>query len=207
MELSFVDSTSPKMPIRAVVRRGIYTSDGVKEFNIDPLPRNDGSSIQKNYVYFSVKDRLFCIYQCHPVHSVYEITNGNILHVTAAPKWPYGEIRGGTPPVPYEGKLLRFFHSRLMNEFGPFSHRYYVGAYLMNPEPPFEIVKVSKNPILYGSESGDLNRDQRKACAHWKPNCVLPFGVVERDGGWLVSVGVNDSACSIVKVVAKDLQL
>lgn len=205
--MSYVGSTMPNMPIRAMVTRCNIGLGDISNIVQDPLPKNDGSSIQKNWVYFSVKDRLFCIYQCHPVHSVYEITNGNMLHVTTAPKWPYGEIRGGTPPVSYEGKLLRFFHSRLMNEFGPFSHRYYVGAYLMNPEPPFEIVKVSKKPILYGSESGDLNKDQRKACAHWKPNCVLPFGAVERDGGWLVSVGVNDSACAIVKVNAEDLNL
>jgi len=206
--VSFVDSTMPNMPIRAVVKRGSYVAGTVGEVVQDSLPRNDSSSIQKNWVYFTHEERLFCIYQCHPVHSVYEIhEHANTLYAAPAPKWAYGEVRGGTPPIPYEGKLLRFFHSRLMNELGNISHRYFVGAYLMNPEPPFAVVSVSKRPIAYGSESDSLTKEQRKACYHRKPNCVLPFGAVEHGNEFLVSIGINDAQCAIAKVKPENLNL
>ena len=72
---------------------------------------------------------------------------------------------------------------------------------------PDDVVRVSRKPILYGSEIDDLKVEQRKACVHWKANVVFPGGAVARDGYWLLSVGVNDSACVIAKVKPETLNL
>ncbi len=129
---------------------------------------------------------------------------------SSGPRWPYGQVRGGTQPLEYEGNLLRFFHSRLDNEIrSGEAPLHCVGAYLMKPEPPFEVVAVSKKPILYGSRKLDnsLTKEQRSQCIHRKQNVVFPGGAVKSDGKFLLAVGVNDSACAIVKVEPKDLQL
>lgn len=212
--LSFVDSTFPNIPITSVVRRGELIP-GIKNTGLvnlvkDDIGYNDNTRIEKNWVYFDRNGTLYCIYECAPMHRVYVVDGGSKPHLTfesQGVKWPYGVARGGTPPVEYEGRLLRFFHSRLENEIGGVRHRYFMGAYLMNPEPPFDVVWVSKRPILYGSESDTLTKEQRAECKHRKPNCVLPFGVVERDGGWLVSVGINDCISAIVKVKPENLNL
>lgn len=208
--MSYVESTWPDVPPNAVVKHGVFINGEVGAMVQPSIGKNDWTAIEKNWVFFSHKDVLFCIYQCSPVHEIWslnEIHSGLPPLVTAAPAWPYGPIRGGTPPIEYEGKLLRFFHSALYNELTPDRWRYYAGCYLMEPEPPFAVVRVSKRPILYGSEIDDLTPKERQSVKPWKSKIVFPGGAVARDGYWLVSVGCNDSACCLVKVTPDALQL
>lgn len=121
---------------------------------------------------------------------------------SAAPRWPYGEIHGGTTPLPFDGKTISFFHSKIMNDMPPTPWRYFVGSVLRRTIPPFDILAVSKKPILIGSEVG--GDEGRK---HFKKNVVFPAGCVEYKGTWILSVGVNDSQCVLVKLTAKDFNL
>ena len=113
-------------------------------------------------------------------------------------------------PLEYDGKLLRFFHSTLDNEFA-FPNRmvgyrrYFLGACLMDPTPPFQTVAVSRKPIVYGSEicgapvpPGVVNLNSR---------VVFPGGAIARDGYWVVAVGVNDYHCALLKITPKELNL
>lgn len=170
------------------------------------IGKNNWSGMEKNWIYFSHDGRLFVVYECSPAHRVFEVDAEHggefVEHASPGVKWPYGQARGGTAPLPYEGKLLRFFHSQLQNEFIGARTRYYIGAYLMNPEPPFEVVRVSKRPLLFGSEIGTV---KKKDCPHWKANVVFASGAVEKDGGWVLSVGENDSACLLCRVKPEQL--
>ncbi len=207
--LSWVDSNFPGIPTYAVVRTGEFINGHIANVSQPRLPGNDGTTIQKNYVFWSQGGLTYCLYQCHPTQKIFVMHGaeaGECLE-SEAPRWAYGQIRGGTAPIPYEGRLLRFFHSRIENEIGPTWWRYCIGACLMNPEPPFNVLRVSSKPILWGSETDSLTREQRAACRHRKPNVVFPGGVVERDNHWLLSVGVNDAACAIVKVKPENLNL
>lgn len=209
--LSFVDSNFPQMPTTAIVRRGEFVGGQLCNFVQDDIGTNGSDSIEKNWVYFTTPKTptLYCIYQCYPEHHIVRPPESweRWEFKTKYPTWPYGPIRGGTPPVEYEGRLLRFFHSRLENEIGGVRHRYFMGAYLMNPEPPFDVVRVSKRPIAYASEADNLTKEQRIECKHRKPNVIFPSGIVERDGGWLVSVGINDCISAIVRVKPENLNL
>lgn len=188
--------------IRCVVKFSKFNDAQLGEVIQPNLPGNDGSCLQKNYVAFSAQN-LMVIYQCHPTHRIYDLATGEV-HETPGPRWPFGEIRGGTPPIPYEGKLLRFFHSQLRNEFVGAKTRYYLGAYLMESEAPFKVVRVSKRPLLFGSEISDIPTKERPI--HYKPNVVFCSGAVETPGGWILSVGENDSACLLVKITPSQLQ-
>ncbi len=190
--------------LRCCVRYGKFDGEKVSDVKQPSLPGNDGTTLQKNYVFWErTGGDLLCLYQCHPTQQIWNLSNGGVVYETDAPKWPYGEIRGDTEPLPYEGKLLRFFHSRLSNETAFPFFRYYLGAYLMEPEPPFKVVRVSRKPVLYGSEQGIV---KKKDCPHWKANVVFSSGAVETDGGWIVSVGENDSACLLAKITPEQLQ-
>lgn len=192
---SYVDSTYPKRPFRSVVKYFIG-GDAHKQ---PPLPGNDGTTMQKNWVFFYHKDVIYCIYQASPVQQVYQL-DPLMLMESPALKWPYGELRGGTAPIEYEGKYLRFFHSSLDNEWGGLGHprRYFVGAVLMDNEPPFKQIAVSKKPIIYGSEIDDLKVSKRPF--HWKSNVVFCSGAIPKNNVFIVSVGVNDSACVLTKI-------
>lgn len=129
---------------------------------------------------------------------------------TPALRWPWGEIRGGTPPIAFKGaggtpfcdRLISFFHSSLTNEMPPTTHRYCIGCVILKAEPPFQMLQVSKRPILRGSEiGGDEGR------FHFKKNVVFAAGAIECDGGWMISVGVNDCQSLMVKITEKDLNL
>lgn len=212
VRVSWVDSSWPSNPVTSVVYVADLMPGLTAGLEHHSLPGNDSTTIQKNYVFFAHKGMVYCIHQCSPSHDIY-MPYGKIEGVdsiipemsTKAPVWPYGEIRGGTVPLPYEGKLLRFFHSRLNNEWGEPKYRYYIGAYLMNPEPPFEVVRVSKRPVLFGSEIDDLTPAERKQVVRRMPNVVFPAGAIEHGEGWLLSLGVNDCQSVLCKVKPNDL--
>lgn len=208
--LSWVEATwddaDYQKTIRCVVRFGKFDGEKVADVQQPALPGNDGKTLQKNYALWSHEGSLMCLYQCRPTHLVYEMQQAGFKtwrsYETDAPKWPYGEIRGDTAPLPYEGKLLRFFHSRLSNETAAPFFRYYLGAVLMEPEPPFKVVRVSRKPIVYGSEISGV---KRKDCPHWKANVVFGGSAVEANGGWTLPIGVNDSECVLAKITPEQL--
>lgn len=207
LAISWVDSTGLNGSPKSVVRYGIFTNGILGEFHRPELPGNDGATVQKNYVIFEHPSThtAYCIYQSSP-HRIFERRPEWFeLPNPDPPKWDYGTIRGGTPPMPYDGKMLRFFHGNLDNEFGPQPRRYYVGAMVMEPEPPFKVLRVSRRPILYGSEIDNIKVKNRPP--HWKSRVIFPGGAFQRDGGFWVACGVNDSSCVIVKIRERDLQL
>lgn len=201
--LSWVESMYPDT-LASVVK---YSPFGHSSFYSTPqqpaIGENDGTTTQKNWVFFEFRSRICVLYQCSPTHQIFDLES-KAVYETPAPRWPYGTIKGGTPPVEYEGKLLRFFHATLDNELTPNRRRYYIGAYLMEPEPPFAVVRVSRKPIIYGSEVCDV---KQRDCFHYKQNVVFPSGIVVRDGYWIVSLGVNDCQCVIAKVKPENLNL
>lgn len=158
-------------------------------------------SLEKNHLPIPFGDKLYVLYRSQPKQIVY-LADSREERISEPLKWPYGEIRGGTVPLPYKGNLLRFFHSSLRNEMPPVTWRYYLACVVMEPEPPFKMLAISKRPIARGSEIG--GDETRK---HFKANVIFPMGAIEHNGGFCVSVGVNDSACVVLKLQEKDLNL
>lgn len=197
-------------PVKAIgsVRYGVLKGDDLREAARPNYGQNDGDHLEKNWTFFERGGDLYFIYQSSPKQIIVR-WSGKLEgeHITNGPRWPYGEIKGGTAPIPYEGKLLRFWHSTLENEIDMPRRCYYIGACLMKPEPPFDTVQVSRKPILYGSLADGLTAEDRQKCIHWKPKVVFVSGAVERKDHWLLSLGVNDSACALAKIKPQDLQL
>ena len=163
---------------------------------------NDGMSMEKNWVPFSFDGNIHFIYSCDRGHVVIEVEGESLIteHLGVGAKWKWGECRGGTVPMPYLGKWLRFFHSRI-------GTRYYVGALLMEPKAPFNVVCVSKRPVLQGSMEDSLTPAVRSGVRHWKGNVVFPAGAIQTKDGWILSVGINDCQCGLVTVKESDLNL
>lgn len=70
----------------------------------------------------------------------------------------------------------------------------------MNPEPPFETIKVSFAPIIAGNEKWI-------PCRHWKQNVAFPGGAIATADGWKLAVGWNDCECVTVDLRESDLNL
>lgn len=172
----------------------------IKEHFQPAMSDNDWSGMSKNYVGFEHGGRIHLIYNDQNVLTMSNDDRNNVQWCNShePAEWTWGMIRGGTSPLPYKGNWLRFFHSRIWpSRDEPW--RYHIGALLMEPEPPFNVIQVSSKPILSGDESGD------PMIWHYKPNCCLPYGVIEDGDGWIVSLGINDAHCAVLRLKEGDL--
>lgn len=171
--------------------------------------KNHGEAIEKNWVFFEFKEKLFAIYQRQPEQVVIEFDDAFKVvaeHRSPAFRWLWGSAKGGTTPMKHPNGMLTFFHSTLDNKPPGFYRRYYVGACIMEPKPPFKTTQVTALPIARGSLCDSLSPEERSGCHHFKGRIVFPCGGVPvPSGGWLLSVGVNDCACVILQI--KDLTL
>ena len=206
--ICWVQSTWPNVPVASVVKYGRL--DGNKVVNVHQPTPPQPKAIEKNWCpVVTERGELYFIYEAEPKQIVFRVDNDTITETLTAPApaWCYGVIRGGTPPVPYKGKLLRFFHSGLDNEFDGWRRRYFVGACLMDPVAPFAPVAVSSRPIVFGSEVDGLLREDRSKCRQYKGRVVFPGGAVERHGEFILAVGINDSACALLRISPESLNL
>jgi hypothetical protein len=207
--ISWVESTYPAFPFKSVVKYGRVVNGEIKAQILPKLPDNDMTTMQKNYVFFECLGDLYCIYRRYPMQRVYQLEGQDVVRAYDCPglRWYFGEPRGGSPPKLKGDKMISFFHSSLDNEqMGP-RRRYYMGAVLMEKNPPFQPLEMSMEPILCGSEVDDIPPQEWSQCKHHKGQVVFPGGVIAREDHWLVSVGVNDCECLLVKVTPKDLKL
>lgn len=166
--------------------------------NGNHVGRNTG--MEKNWLWFFHEDRLHLIYTTQP-HLVVEFDaslNPVKEHSTLSRNlsWPYGEPRGGTPPVLVDGEYWSFFHSSTpWPEQG--TRRYHMGAYAFEAKPPFRKTRCTRLPILSGS--------QHDHWSHPKPLVVFPCGALMKDGRWTVSLGVNDLNCALMEIPHDEL--
>lgn len=211
--IGFVDSTWPETNPKCVTKYGKLREYqdhwAIEDIHQPMIGRNDGSALEKNWTFWD-GSHLTCLYQTSPEVITHCLSGDNsmMFYKLPGPRWPWGPIRGGTSPFKYKDGFLRFFHSGLDNEPSPWRRRYYVGAMLINqPTPSFSILAVSKEPILRGSERDDLNEMEQSGCSQYKAKVVFPCGAIEHKDGWLLSVGVNDAYCALIKIGEKDLKL
>lgn len=175
----------------------------VQNIKVPRYKGNDFSGQQKNWCLFSHQGKVHAIYQIAREHIVLELDGERVVaeHKSPVPDCAYGVLRGGTQSFPHNGQLLRFCHALQRNERTDQWWTYHLMALLMEPEPPFNVTKVSQHPILIGNEQ------YFHGWPRWKPRVLIPYGAVRQGDGWRVSVGVNDSACALVDVTESDLNL
>jgi hypothetical protein len=230
--LSFVNSRLVSgAPFCSVVRVGELTGGPPWRLRNVWRPdygRNDGSAMEKNWVFFERSGRLFAFYSQgpreqvtvefddsgrvvaeHKAPSLLTINHdaGDQLTLEGWTRWPFGCPKGGTVPLDLgDGRMFRVFHSTLDNEPRPHRRRYYCGLALMESEPPFRPLHFYRQPLFYGSEADDLTETERASCPHHKPKVVFPGGLTWANpakaplGGVILSLGVNDSACALARV-------
>lgn len=204
--MSFVVSSWP-VAVRSLVRYVYVLKNLPKDIVTPNIGQNDGGHSEKNWVFFEQGGQLWCIYATSPRQLIY-VQDGHFWKQVVdvdAPHWPWGDIRGGCV-VPWNGALLRFFHSSQRNEYaGNIRHRYFVGAMALEAKPPFKTLAMSRKPILFGSEMDNLRVKDRPF--HWKANVVFPGGAIVVGNQIRLALGVNDAACAIARLHPDQLHL
>jgi predicted GH43/DUF377 family glycosyl hydrolase len=172
----------------------IFKAEGVGWKRVyDKLPH---TRVEKNWVPFLHKDELYCVYQMHPGHVVCNVVTGSRYSGVTSnmmQKWAakYGEPRGGTPPIEFDGGWLSFFHSHVPDP--RYKRRYFMGAYVFrdSSRQTFPVVRMSQRPLLSASAEDGVPMARE---GPWKPLVVFPCGAVfdEQTDVWHVLTGVND---------------
>lgn len=207
-----------KLPIRQAI---IGFDPSLRNaYLLHPLTSPNLARHEKNWCPFVIgkEDRLAHVYSINP-HVVYHSEQGEFVRIesrnsTLPLAWSYGEPRGGTPPVLVGSEYVSFFHSSL--PWMKPKRRYYMGAYCFESKPPFAITRMTVEPLLVGSEE-----DPRVLGG---PLCIFPNGAVLSGCGpypsdrvainprliepreWTVVLGVNDEACSWLRIPHADLE-
>jgi len=208
LHISYVVACAPNNVFQCVIQYGELVKDEHGwsiQNNFQPdYGRNDFSGTEKNWNPFSYEGKLHFTYQAAPEHLVLEVERDIITNEyrTVTPTCPFGQPRGGTQPITYgDGRWLRLFHVQENKHNDRTRFKYHVGALVMESKPPFQIKKISQKPVYSGNEQYFPN------WKFFKWNVAIPYGAVKQDDGYMVSIGVNDSACAGLFVTDKDLNL
>jgi predicted GH43/DUF377 family glycosyl hydrolase len=136
------------------------------------------------------------ILTCNDTGTSLNIVNYKKTSAITGEYWYYGNVRGGTPPVRYDNDhLIWFFHSQVEFESHIGKKRtYMIGAYVSKATFPFEVVKVSLSPLLIGIAS------HCSADRSLQDYVVFPCGAINTQGGWKLSMGVNDYETAFLDV-------
>lgn len=153
---------------------------------------------QKNWTYFIHNKKMLCVYKMYP-HTIVEFDLSTNLPVVEyktytdlTKNWKFGEPRMGSNPILKDGIYHNFFHSSL-----PWKNpkrQYFMGYYTFEANPPFKIINISKEPIIWGNET------DFRYLPNFNPIVVFPCGAFYENNNFYVSFGFNDEKTGIIKI-------
>jgi predicted GH43/DUF377 family glycosyl hydrolase len=182
----------------------IYDKNFNHEKSIHPVYGKNGPHVkqntgdEKNWTFFEHDGKLMFVYQMSPHIVVETDLEGRIIteyktHFDIKSKWKFGEVRLSTNPIYKDGYYHSFFHSHIPFREGTFlTKMYFMGYYKFRAEPPFDVIEVMEEPIIWGNDI--LPRREPLV-----PYCVFPCGVILKDDTFIISLGVNDEDCGILE--------
>jgi predicted GH43/DUF377 family glycosyl hydrolase len=163
---------------------------------------------EKNWVPFIYQHELHLAYSLKP-HSIFNaVFHENRCESVSSTNnyfdWAYGELRGGTQCFLVDNEYLGFFHSCITMATKQSNNKamphYFMGAYTFEPEPPFSITSISREPIIGKNFYNGVTHNT------WKPlRVVFPGGFVFDENYIWVSYGRQDHEMWIVKMDKKKL--
>jgi len=205
---SWTVSQWPATEFRAVVAFGELVEGDeswrIANYYLPHHGKNDFSAVEKNWLFFSRHERLWCLYLTHNDEQVIlQMEGGRVEEVirSKALRWPYAQIHGGAICDGENGNLLHFFNSHTEKK-DRLLHFYRIGVGELSGQPPFDMLRISSRALVAGEEGVRLDKNP-----FFKSNVVFCCGAVPQDGDWLVSYGHNDCQCRIAKVTKEDLRL
>ena len=158
---------------------------------------------EKNWSPFEYNNQLLLTNSLSPhriMNPLSETESSDIFSISDKKiNWKWGQLRGGTQAYLIDDEYLSFFHSSIskktVHSKGKEMPHYVMGAYTFKKDPPFEITKISKDPIV-GKEfySGPPYNT-------WKPlRVVFPGGFVYDESFLWVVFGIQDHELWVVKL-------
>lgn len=208
LRMSWTISQYPTSQFRAAVAIGELIQDdsgwSVGNYFLPAYGRNDFSGMEKNFCPYVVNDQLYVWYGIvNNEQIVFKLDGANVGEVYKSPAlpWAWGEIHGGAITRTLEGKLIFVFNSRT-GSLAVSTHRYYSAVAELSPSAPFQMLRISRSPVLRGQEG--VNLDGYK---FFKPSVVFCCGALCENDKLLIAHGWNDAKCRLALVSREQLKL
>lgn len=150
---------------------------------------------EKNWIFFSHENELYSVYSTSPhvIFKMDEKKHSIVYQTDWKNQWKYGEIRGGSSPILWNGQYLSFFHSSIT--LGYHGRQYHMGAYTFESKPPFNVRCITREPIISGENiNPSIQRLSNKIFV------VFPGGQIRNETGFDVAFGYNDYECRSVNI-------
>lgn len=181
-------------------------------FEVDPdtfgvvseVPMSFGrlGGIEKNWAPMELaNEKLGFVYSQRP-RMVVEIESMAGHESPGVPIAPQGAtLSGRSCPVRVGIAYLEFVGGwiRIPDQGG----RYWFGAQMVRGVPPYDVLKYVPEPLCWGSEASPTIHNRRPRAGH--PACVYPAGAILEKADVIVSVGVNDSYCCLMRFNVPEL--
>jgi predicted GH43/DUF377 family glycosyl hydrolase len=166
--------------------------NNITNFGIQGIKEHDIR--EKNWAPFEYNNQLAVIYSDSP-RVIYFPYTGKIVISGQDVEWEYGQIRGGTPAIEWNGQLVTFFHSALNDDKKSWfeGRTYFMGAYIFEKKPPFKVTAITKIPLM----KGEVLPSNPIA---YVVKAVFPAGVAKTHDSFYVSVGMNDSCTGVLRI-------
>ncbi len=178
--------------------------------SLTDFPGQSQKRREKNWVPFEYKGNLLLSYSLLPHKVLRPLLDGSescdlVATTRSNISWKWGELRGGTPALKIGSEYLAFFHSSINvatdHSDGKTMPHYFIGAYTFEKEPPFQITKISPEPII-----GKNFYHGRKYLPYWHPvRVVFPCGYIFYEDHILLAYGRQDHEIWIAKLDKKAL--
>ncbi len=158
---------------------------------------------EKNWVPFEYDNELYLAYSIVP-HLILRPVLGTsccetFCQSSACAPWDWGVLRGGTPALLAGNEYLAFFHSSInmpsVYSKGKVVLHYVMGAYTFSAIPPFQITRISAEPIV--SKNFYHGPNYRT----WKPlHVVFPGSFIQDEQFIWLAYGRQDHEIWIAKL-------
>ena len=160
------------------------------------------AGIEKNWAPFEGAEGKACfVYQQRP-RMVIEVESRAGHESPGVPIAPAGaSLSGRSCPIRAGNELLEFVGGwvRIQQRGG----RYWYGAQMVRAHPPYDVTRYIPQPLAWGSEASPTIHSPRPGGGH--PCHVFPSGAALDGDGVIVSVGVNDSYCVLMRYGLQEL--
>lgn len=160
----------------------------------------DGRHWDKNWGFFEYENELCALYTSDP----WSIRRFDLdrpdwseqIKSAMSLWWPYGKIRGGSPPVPGpNGSFWAFYHSSLDTP-GPTWRHYYCGLVEIDPVTLLPS-RQTRTPLLY----------ETPAIGGWNGiHVIWPGGVIALPHEIILAYGRNDEEIHIRRLPAQEIE-
>jgi len=196
---------------------GSNTPEYVKEGNLVTVRLEFPVKMEKNWQFFENRGQLNFIYLANPMHEVVTLNDDmsvQKVHRTRNNiRWPFGWIRGGTPPLVFDSDhYITFFHSCFRppqdgwSKHEVYNSCYVMGAYLFERKAPYRIKFITARPLMVGDfNDPNVMSNTDRHYSLWGNAVVYPCGALFSSRGFDVSMGYNDYKIKIASFGYEEL--